>query len=96
MNVLKHEGAVPPPGAFANAFVRSIAPSRKSGSTTVLPTPSVASAVSHGTVMLVFVASGPELVVAQIASSGGESEGSKRSCSRLRNRSGAGCSRPPT
>ena len=46
MKVLKHEGTVPP--APSNTFVISIPPSKKSGGTTVCPTPSVASEVSHG------------------------------------------------
>src|SRR5207247_905256 len=44
-NVLKHRGVVPP--ALLNACVMSIPPSKKSGGTTVLPTPRVASEVSH-------------------------------------------------
>src|SRR5579859_2397445 len=61
-----HEGAVSP--MFLNTWVRSMPPSKKSGGTTVWPTPSVASAVSHGVMMLVLVTKVPELVVAQIGS----------------------------
>jgi len=66
MNVLKHEGTVPP--APSNTFVMSIPPSKKSGGTTVCPTPSVASEVSHLVLMLPLKGSVPELVVAQIES----------------------------
>src|SRR5262249_40761681 len=64
--VLKHWGAVLVP----KAAVRSIPPSKKSGGTTVLPTPSVASEVSQGVVMLPLKALGPEFVVAQSVSVG--------------------------
>ena len=62
MNVLKHDGAPPSP---ANTLVMLTPPSKKSGGTTVWPTPSVASEVKHGTVTLALVAKLPELVVAQ-------------------------------
>ena len=66
MKVLKHEGTVPP--APSNTFVMSIPPSKKSGGTTVCPTPSVASEVSHLVLMLPLNGKVPELVVAQIES----------------------------
>src|SRR5262249_28829702 len=65
-NVLEDGGTWPPP--FSNSFVMSIPPSKKSGGTTSVPTPLVASAVGHLVLMVLLNGSVPEFVVAQIPS----------------------------